>query len=193
MRNKTTFLLTAVIVSAFIFATSCVTPTALEDPAERYIKTQVEKHDSAELSSVRIFPLVNMLATNCSTELQMTAYKYDGAKQLVICIRPYHMAGSNKVYDSLEIVELNVEEVRAIADNYRVLEEKILLEKPVPGEYVYHDYTVNEHVFLSYRGTLNPVLKRVIQSLSIDLWINSTKYTVSTNELLNKIQVFLSY
>ena len=176
--------------------TGCLTTAALEDPTEHYIKTQVEQHDSGQQSTVRIFPLINLTATNCSTELQLTGYKYDGSKNIVICVRPFHMGGktgATKVYDSLTFVELNVEEVRAIVTNYQTLEQKILAEKPVPGEYVYHDYTVNDRVFISYRGTLNPVLKQVIQSLTIDMWVNSVKYSLPARDLMDKLQVFLSY
>jgi hypothetical protein len=181
------------ICSAALMLTSCLTQAALTDPAETYIKTRVERHDSAEFSTVKIMPLMSVIATNRSTELQFTGYKYDDNKNLVICLRDYHGSDNTKVYDSTEIIELNVEEAQAIVDNYKKIEEKLLLEKPVPGEYVYHDYTVNDRVFISYRGTLNPILKRVVSSITIDIWVNSVKYSVPATGLIEKIQGFISY
>jgi hypothetical protein len=164
---------------------------------EQFIKTQIEEHDSTAFSAIKIMTMGSLSASNTTTDFLFTAYKYNGRKRLVMMRRNY-TNGANasrpvKTYTDGELTELTEKECQAIMNNHKIIVQEEAAENPKPGEYVYHDYTVNSSLFLSYRCAMSANGKKILGPYSLDLWIDTIKYSVDANAFITIIRSFLDY
>lgn len=173
-----------------IFLTGCMKSRYI---TERYIKTNIEKHDEGEFSTLKTYTIFKGTVAGGGRYLELTGYKYNNKKELVIGADRYYMARKNFVEDQTTIakityINLTIPQCKAIVDNYRVLQNKIRTAKPRRNEEIYHDYTVSDDLFISYKKTAGKS-----SGTFIDFWIKGEKYSVVTNTIITKLENFLSY
>ncbi len=165
------------------------------DPAEGYIKNKIETHEQGKFSDIKIYSLCYITATNGTGSLVFTGYKYGTLKGLMVgALPPAPLPGAvAKPADDNAFIELTVQECQSIIDNYKILQDKLKLEKAVPFEAVYQDFTVTSKLFISYKGTTY-YGKVAPTPISIDCWVNGEKFTLpSTDNLINHLKTFVAY
>lgn len=160
---------------------------------EKYIKTNIEKHNESEFSTIKTYTIFKGTSYGGGAYLELTGYKYGNSKALVIGADRYYMArkkfqGDRTIIADITYIELSLPQCKAIIDNYKVLQDKIKTEKPKMSEEIYHDYTVSEDLFISYRKSAGS------SSVSyIDFWIKGEKYRISTITIMKKLEKFNNY
>lgn len=169
------------------------TPIASRYITEKYIKTNIENHIPKDTNSIKIYSIYKYHNITAGNYIEFTGYKYQLKKGLVIGADKYYSArqkfpGDITVLAEIKYINLDIAECQSILDNYKILIDKIEKEKPKAGEEIYHDYTVNKDIFISFRkdyynfGTMN-----------IYVWISGEKYTLSTDELIGNLKKFMKY
>jgi hypothetical protein len=158
---------------------------------EQFIKTKIEEHNDREFSSIRTYSIYQS-SSSFKFYLEFTGYKYKERKGLVIGADKYYLArqkfpGDKTIMAAVTYIELNMEECKSILDNYEVLQQKINNETPYGSEEVYHDFTVNKDLFISFRKSVYGT------STTINFWIRGEKYIVFTRTMLIKLQEFMNY
>ena len=175
--------LSFLLVSTILLLTGCMQTRYI---TERYIKNEVEKHEPNNFSNLKTYTIFKGTSYNGSAYLEFTGYKYLGNKGLVIGADRYYLArqkfqGDKTVIAEIEYVQLTIEQCKAILDNQKILADKIKSEKPQLNEEVYHDFTISDDLFISYkkaRGSMNvsymdiwirgSLFKKVCQNLKLD-------------------------
>jgi hypothetical protein len=160
---------------------------------QQHIKTKIEKHNPGNFSSMRTYNIFKGRTYMRNAYIEFTGYKYENTKGLVIGADKYYLArqkfhGDKTVIAEISYVELTLAQTNAILENYKDLQQSVKAEKVKLNEEVYHDYTVSEDLFISFR--------KISGSSSynyIDLWINNEKFTVSTAKIMSKLQKFIEY
>lgn len=184
---KKIFTVTIILV---LLLSSCMQTRQI---TEQYIKNNIEKHQENEFSTIRTFSIFKGKSFGGSAYLELTGYKYKNSKALVIGADKYYMArqkfqGDKTVIADITYIELTLPQCKAIMDNYIVLQEKLKTEKPKMSEEIYHDYTVSEDLFISYR------ISKASKSVAyIQFWIKGDKYRVSTTTIMKKLEKFINY
>ncbi|TKT94146.1 hypothetical protein [Dyadobacter frigoris] len=125
--------------------------------------------------------------------IELTGYKFNSEKGLVIgADRSYvpraKYKGDVSEFTNVEYIHLNIEQTKSILFNYALLLEKIKKEKPRMNEEVYHDFTVSNHCFISFRKT-----NAGSGSEYIYIWINGEKYQLRTAVFINRLKKFVEY
>jgi hypothetical protein len=159
---------------------------------ERYIKTKIENHTSNQFSSIRTYSIYKS-EPGAPTYLELTGYKYKGNKALVIGADRYFNA--RKIFPGdltkkvdIYYLELTIDEVNMIIANHEALLKKIKSEKLKKNEEVYHDFTINESLFISLHKTSTKS-----GDLNIDFWLYGEKYSVKTRTIIGKLEKFMKY
>lgn len=160
---------------------------------EKQIKNNIENHKENEFSTIRTITLFKGTAYGGGSYLELTGYKYDNKKALIIGADKYYMARKkfkedNTVIAEITYIELTLSQCKSILENYKVLQDKIKKEKPKMNEEIYHDYTVSDDLFISYRKSSGSSSVKYI-----DFWIKGEKYRISTNTIMNKLEKFINY
>ncbi len=160
---------------------------------EKYIKTKIEKHIEGEFSSIKTYTIFKGVSYGGGAYLELTGYKYASKKALILGADKYYLArqkfkDDQTVIADITYIELSLAQCKSIVDNYQILLDKIKEEKPKMNEEIYHDYTVSDNLFISFRKTMGNSSKSYI-----NFWINGEKYIISTNKIMNKLKKFLSY
>jgi hypothetical protein len=127
------------------------------------------------------------------SHLEMTGYKYNTQKGLVIAAYQYYkdrkqFKDDNTILSNTFFIKLDTAQCRTILTNYNQLESKIKLEMPNTEEEVYIDFTVSDELFISMRkakGSMTPN--------DVYLWIKGEKYTIASDALLNNLEDFLKW
>ncbi len=158
---------------------------------EQFIKTKIEEHKGREFSSIRTYSIYQS-SSSFKFYLEFTGYKYKEKKGLVIGADKYYLdrqkfRGDNTIIADVTYIVLNMEECKSILDNFEILQQKINSETPYGSEEIYHDFTVNEDLFISFRKSVYGT------STTINFWIKGEKYIVSTRTMLIKLQEFMNY
>lgn len=187
MTRQKSLILFAVFV-AFVLS-SCMQTRYL---TEKYIKTNIEQHKVDEFSSIRTYAIFKGATVGGSTYLELTGYKYESKKALVIGTDDYYAARKKFKEDQtivagIAYIELTAEQCKAILDNYKVLLTKIKAEKPKRHEEVYHDFTVSDDLFISYSKSVGRA------ESCIHFWILGAKYSIATNTIIKKLNKFMDY
>jgi hypothetical protein len=160
---------------------------------EKQIKNNIENHKENEFSTIRTYTVFKGTSYGRGSYLELTGYKYDNKKALIIGADKYYMArkkfqGDNTVIADITYIELTLSQCKSILENYKVLQDKINKEKPKMNEEIYHDYTVSDDLFISYRKSSGS------SSVTyIDFWIKGEKYRVSTITIMKKLEKFINY
>lgn len=159
---------------------------------EKYIKTNIENHKVGEFSSIKSFTIFKGTSVDGASYLELTGYKYGSTKGLVIGTDKYYTdrkkyKGDNTVVAKIDYITLNTAQCNSILDNYSELQDKISNEKPRMSEEIYHDYTVSDDLFISYRRSSSA------NSVYIDLWIKGEKFTITTSSFVRKLNKFMEY
>lgn len=160
---------------------------------EKQIKNSIENHKENEFSTIRTYTVFKGTSYGGGSYLELTGYKYDNKKALIIGADKYYMArkkfkGDNTVVADITYIELTLAQCKSILENYKVLQDKIKKEKPKMNEEIYHDYTVSDDLFISYRKSSGS------SSVTyIDFWIKGEKYNVSTIKIMKKLEKFINY
>ena len=160
---------------------------------EKYIKTKIENHKESEFSSIKTYSIFKGSSPSGSTYLELTGYKYGSNKALVLGADKYYMdrqkfKGDQTIIADITYIELSLDQCKDIITNYKVLQDKIKAEKPIMGEEIYHDFTVSNDLFISYRKSKNSTTVTYI-----DFWVQGVKYRVSTNKIIKKLNAFINY
>jgi hypothetical protein len=160
---------------------------------EKQIKNSIENHKENEFSTIRTYTVFKGSANGGGSYLELTGYKYDNKKALIIGADKYYMArkkfqGDNTVIADITYIELTLSQCKSILENYKVLQNKINKEKPKMNEEIYHDYTVSDDLFISYRKSSGSS-----SGTYIDFWIKGEKYRFSTSIVMNKLEKFINY
>jgi hypothetical protein len=186
------------IGTASLVFQSCM-PTAhitaqSQEPTESFIKNYVEKHEPGEFSTLKTCQLFITPTLN-GGYLELTAYKYNSKKALVISASENFSQpaqGQPKTIQGKTVfIQLSIEQAKAISDNYQALISRINEAQPILNETVYHDYTASSELFISYRRSYSTFAKQAANY--VDLWINGNKFTVHSSEIMKKIDAFLKY
>jgi len=178
------------ILTTCLYATSCMQTRYI---TEQHIKTKIENHNPGNFSSIRTYSIFKGRTYQSAAYLELTGYKYNNSKGLVIGADKYYLArqkfqGDKTIIAAISYVELNLAQTNAILENYKTLQEKIKSEKIKINEEVYHDYAISEDLFISFRKAAGS------SSYSyIDLWVHNEKFTVSTIKIMKKLQKFIEY
>lgn len=159
---------------------------------EKYIKTQIEKHVPNKFSSIRTYSIYKGYLSN-SSYIELTGYKYDGNKALVIGADKYYLArqkfpGDKSKFAEISYLQLSIDEVKAILFNHEVLIKRIKKEKLKTNEEVYQDFSVNKDLFISLHKTTGSSGK-----VRIDFWIYGEKYSVWKSTIIQKLEDFMKY
>ncbi|MBK7095353.1 MAG: hypothetical protein IPH57_10025 [Saprospiraceae bacterium] len=159
---------------------------------EKYIKTKIEKHVPNSFSTIRTYSIYKGYLGN-SSYIELTGYKYDGNKALVIGADKYYLArqkfqGDMTRFAEISYLQLNIDEVNSILVNHEVLIKRIKKEKLKTNEEVYQDFTVNKELFISLHKT-----SASSGDVKIDFWIYGEKYSVYKSTIINKLEDFVKY
>ncbi len=160
---------------------------------EKYIKNNIEQHVEGKHSNIRTYSIFRGASYGGGSYLELTGYKYDSKKGLVIGADKYYQArqkfkGDQTVVAEYTYITLTLPQCKSILDNYKILLDKIKKEKVLTSEEVYHDFTVSEDLFISYRKS-----KGTSSIQYINLWVKGEKYLLSTGTLMQKLEKFMSY
>lgn len=182
-------ILQILIIQIFVLS-SCMETRYL---TERYIKTNVENHTKSEFSSIKTYSIYQNFNPETGSYLEFTGYKFQSKKGLVIGADKYYRArqkfiGDNTLIAEVTYVELDLKECQSILDNYKVIKDRIIKEKTISNEEIYHDYTVSKDLFISYKiGGMNT------GTYTIYFWIKGEKYAIDTDTLIKKLLKFMQY
>lgn len=165
---------------------------------EQYIKNNIEEHKPGSSSSIRTYSMFKGNTANAGRYVELTGYKLNSRKGLVIgADRSYitkKVTGRTAVYTETETyidyIHLSFEQAKSILVNYQVLQDLTKREKPRSSEEVYHDYTVSEECFISFRKSGNGDGSGIEY---INLWIKGEKYRLNTRQLVAKLKRFSEY
>lgn len=178
---------------------SCVVPPRYI--TERYIKNHIEQHNVGEQSAIKMWWIFDNQVEGDNTYTEFVGYEYNGERGLVIgadwLSSPRDLfLGDNTIAIDYNIIELDLKECQSILDNYNILLNKSNSTKAEKNEFVYHDYTVNEDLFISFRvkgrgmGTSSSASQYTV---IIDFWIRGDKYLVDGKKLVRSLREFMSY
>ncbi len=160
---------------------------------ERYIKTNIENHKEGNFSSIKTYSIFQGASISGGSYLELTGYKNGSTKGLVIGADKIYAArqkfkGDQTLLANITFVELSLAQCKSILDKYKLLQEKIKLEKPIINEEIYSDYTVSKDLFISFK------ISKINRSVTfIDFWIDGEKYHVSTKTIMKKLNKFINY
>jgi hypothetical protein len=160
---------------------------------EQYIKTQIQKHEEGKFTNIKTYSVYKGTSLNKSSYLELTGYKYENAKALIIGADKYYEAKKNFKDDNtkiakVEYVQLSIEQCQSILNNYTSLIDKIKAQKPQTNEEIYEDFDVSQDVFISYSISTNGLTVSYI-----NLWIKGEKYTLNNATFIKKLKKFISY
>lgn len=160
---------------------------------QQYIKTNIEKHEEGKFSTIKTYTIFKGTSMGGGTYLELTGYKYNNSKALVIGTDKYYLArqkfkGNQPVLADIMYMELSLAQCKDIITNYKILLDKIKTEKPKKSEEVYHDYTVSNDLFISYRKS--SMSKNVNY---LDFWIYGEKFRLQTITIIDKLNKFVKY
>ena len=174
---------------------------------EQYIKNNVAPQNTNEFSSLSI---KNFFTSSYGSELlidmfiqppapihyiEMSGYKYGIKKGIVIGTdlfykQPRNFSVDNQYKRVTQFINLNDDDVKKILDNHKLLRDKVKSEKVSSFfETIYHDFTVNDKLTISF-----PKTKLTFKYPSfIDLWIKGEKYRCSYYSLINALENYTKY
>lgn len=161
---------------------------------EWYIKTQIEMHEVGEFSTIKTLSIYKGYSSFGGAYIELTGFKYaSDAKMLVIGADKYYKArskfeGDNTIIAEIKYIELSVAQCKQIVGNHKILLNKLKAEKPRVNEEIYHDYTVSNDLFISYRKSAGGPTDTYM-----NLWIDGEKYRIPTLLLINKLEKFIAY
>jgi hypothetical protein len=160
---------------------------------EKYIKTNIEKHNQGEFSTIKTYTIYKGLSYGGSAYLELTGYKYSNTKALVLGADKYFYArqkfkGDQTMIANITYIELNMSQCKDIITNYKILQDRIKSERPKKNEEIYHDFTVSNDLFISFRKSSG-----YMNVSYIDFWINGEKYRISTATIISKLNKFMAY
>jgi hypothetical protein len=188
MNLRNTFLLAPVL----LFCSSCMHTRSI---TEQYIKTNIEKHTPLTTSSIRTYSIYrSSVSAATTTYLELTGYKFDGTKGLVIGADRYYRSRAKLTglpVEGMEVtyLQLTVAECQAILEQEPQIKAQLrAAAKPSMSEEVYQYYTVNDRLFMSYRRTTTSS-----QPINLDLWIDGFKYSVPAKTFTKKLRKLLTY
>lgn len=169
--------------------TGCATTRGI---TEQYIKTELEEHEPGEYSEIRTFPIYQSSASSAATQyLELTGYKYKGAKGLVVGADKYFrqrpkFVGDQSAVAKINYVPLTDAQAQKLASVVDELLNKLRSNKATTGsEEMYQDYTITPELFVSY--------KRSRVGMIPSLWVNGMKFPFTKEKFLNKMKRFLEY
>jgi hypothetical protein len=160
---------------------------------EQYIKNKIENHNVGDFSTIKTYSIFKGVSYGGSAYLELTGYKYANSKALVLGADRYYMArqmfkGDQSMIADNTYIELSVQQCNDIISNYKILQDRIKTEKPEANEEIYHDYTVSNELFISYRKSYGSTTVDYI-----DFWIQGRKHPISTRKIIKKLNKFMAY
>lgn len=180
------------LINAFtvVLLTGCMQTRYI---TQQYIKTYVEDHKENQFSTIRTLSIFQGISIENNGYLELTGYKYNNVKKLVIGADKYYAARKKFETDKtiiakIEFIELSITQCKSILENYKILEERVKKEHPKKNEEVYHDFTVSDDLFISYRKTTG-----YSSASKIDFWIKGEKFSVSPYSIMENLEKFLNY
>lgn len=185
---RKTILLSTILVAFML--TSCMQTRYI---TEQYIKTNIEDHKEGQFSTIKTYSIFKGALNGGGVYIELTGYKYANNKALVIGADKYVLArqkfkGDKTLIADITYIELSLAQCKDIIKNYKILQDKIKSEKPKRNEEVYHDFTVSEDLFISYRKS------SVSSSVNIiDFWIQGDKYRIATPIIIKELNKFINY
>jgi len=183
MKNKITFTLSLFFS---LFLTGCIESRYL---TERYVKTNIEQHKEGNFSSIKILSIFQGVSDDRLAYMEFTGCKYDSNKVLVIGFDKDFMKRKKlmgrKVVEPVDMnyIQVTVSQVKNILDDYKTLQDKIRVEKPVHNEEIFHDLTVSPDFFISYKKPANVTY----------LWMRGERFEFKTSKLISQLQKFMKY
>ncbi len=159
---------------------------------EKYIKTRIESHTTGEFSTIKLYS-VYQSSPAYSSYIEFTGYKYGEKRGLIIGADKYYLdrekfKGDNTIFADVSYIELTLTECQSIIDNYQTLVDKTNQSNPLTNEEIYHDYTVNNDLFISYRASVSDY-----PELDANLWIKGQKFILNTDLMVKKLIKFMAY
>lgn len=179
------------------------TITSGKTSTEGFIKNTIEKHTEGEYSTIKTCLIFSGPALSGGS-LEFTGYKYRGEKNLVIAASQSYSQNSASApvkgqtpqtqvlrETETDFIQLTYNQAKLLTENYKALEEKIKNEQPKTGETVYHDFTANQDLFVSYRRSFRTPANQT--TTYVDLWVKGKKFTVYSSQIIKQIEDFLNY
>lgn len=162
---------------------------------EQYIKTKIETHTPGTTSSIRTYSIFKSTASSSTSHyLELTGFKYNGTKGLVI--------GADRYYDqrakltglplaTAEITYIVLDEVqcKALLDSEPLLRAELKkVDRPEASEEIYQDYTIVDDLFISYKRSMSNS-----NTSHLNVWIDGEKYNISSRTFIRKLKKFIEY
>jgi len=184
--KKILFLLLTISVFSSCLQTRYVT--------EQYIKTNKQNHIPGDFSEIKLYSIYQgFTKSSPRSYIELTGYKYENEKKLVIATDRYYKArkkysGDNTVIVDIDFIDLDVEQCKDIVKNFKILQGKLRKSKPKMNETIYQDYTVTDDLYISFSKT-----KLNKNPIEISLWIKDEKFTIPTDLIIERIEKFIEY
>lgn len=184
------FLLPCILLFIVFSISSCSQSRYI---TERHIKTNIEKHEIGKQSNIRTYSIFKGNTIGMARYVELTGYKFNSDKGLVVGADRSYIArakykGDVSEFTNVEYIHLDIDQTKSILSNYALLLDKIKKEKPHKNEEVYHDFTVTNNCFISFRKTNAGSVSEYIY-----IWINGEKYQLRTAVLINRLKKFVAY
>lgn len=165
---------------------------------ESFIKNFVEEHKEGEFSSIKTCLIFKGPAINGGM-IELTGYKYGMSKNLVIAASESYSTPAARgqaqptqsVKKETAFIQLTSDQAKLIVENYKALEAKIKGEQPIVNEIIYHDFTASSNLFVSYSRSSLSYGSQATNYMH--LWIKGNKFTISSTEVVKRLEAFLKY
>lgn len=182
----------SILLIAMLLGTGCMQSRYI---TEQYIKTKIETHTPGTNSSIRTYTIYKSEATSSTTHyLELTGYKYNGAKGLVIGADRYYnqrakLTGLPLTLAEITYIVLDEAQCKALLDNEpKIWNQLLKSERPQMNEAAYVDYTVSDELFISYKRYTTD-----INASTLNLWVDGEKYSVPAKKITKKLRKFMTY
>ena len=181
-----------IIIACFLFI-GCKNTRYL---TEVYIKNHIEQHVPGEQSTIKTYSIYqgrSIANKKSSAYIEFTGCKYEGRRSLIVGADQYYilrntMRGDMTLLKEPTYVVLDVDDCLTIVNNYNALQKQLASEHPIRHEEIYHDFTVTDNLFISFRRAPCYRGKRFI-----DVWVHEDKYTIKTRKFIKKLKRFINY
>lgn len=179
---------TPVYIAAVALLASCATTSRL---TEQVIKTEVEKHQVGFPSTIRTFALYTGTANDGTSAVEITGFKYDGKKGMVIAAEDRfsrRMRSTGEILPSHKVHYVILDQTHC--ETFIMWETELAAKIKADqrglqfGEAVYHDYMIAPELFISYRYG---------NGATFSMWLDGVKFTVDASALINRMLRFTAW
>jgi hypothetical protein len=153
-----------------------------------YLKNEIQDHPIGQYSTIRSLVLIQTIATSEEDQFELLAYKKPGEKGLLLSgskHSPYKISDTRYLLPVLHHAVITEAQARVLYDSIDELMVRMKAETPQRSETVWHDFTVNDRVYVS--------VKTGYRDYDYAFWVNGDRFLVSGVDIKEKLKKFLDY